>query len=170
MRIPGLSGLEVLETIQQTWPQIAGLILTTYDENEFILRGFQEGASGYLLKESALENLFHTIRAAACGEVILRPEIMRRVLAHTMQASHAFSPLHPASQTIPGHRALIRREQEVLAGVVRGERSKEIARRLGITERTVRAYPTSIYTRLNVDSPSATVAIALKHGLLPLLA
>jgi NarL family two-component system response regulator YdfI len=62
---------------------------------------------------------------------------------------------------------LTRREQEVLAGVVRGERSKEIAKRLGITERTVRAYLTTIYTKLNVDSRASAVAAALERGLLP---
>lgn len=62
---------------------------------------------------------------------------------------------------------LTRREQEVLAGVARGERSKEIARHLGITERTVRAYLTSIYTKLNVDFRASAVAVAMEYGILP---
>lgn len=168
MRMPGIGGLEVLEQIRTTWQKIAVLILTTYDEDELILRGFQAGASGYLLKESPLETLFHAIRAAARGEVVMQPEIMARVLAHTTQPTLPSSPTtHPSASIPPSYMELTKREQEVLAGVARGERSKEIARRLGITERTVRAYLTNIYTKLNVDSRSSAVAVALEHGLLP---
>lgn len=168
MRLPGMSGLEVLESLWKTWPQIAVLILTTYNEDELIVRGFQAGASGYLLKESSLETLFHAIRAAARGEVVMQPEIMARVLAHTTsptgeEARAPNPPIAPLSSPL----TLTKREQEVLAGVACGERSKEIAKHLGITERTVRAYLTNIYTKLNVDSRASAVALALKYGLLP---
>ena len=99
----------------------------------------------------------------ARGEIVLQPEIMARVLFHTPSLSGAAVP---ASST-PAGLELTRREQEVLAGVARGERSKEIVRRLGITERTVRAYLTNIYTKLNVDSRASAGAVALEHGLLP---
>ena len=168
LRMPGMDGLEVLEQIRANWRQVAVLILTTYNEDELILRGLQAGASGYLLKESSLETLFHAIRACARGEVIMQPEIMARVLAHTAEApgSSSASP-SISSATLPNSTELTKREQEVLAGVIRGERSKEIARRLGITERTVRAYLTTIYTKLNVDSRASAVAAALERGLLP---
>lgn len=168
MRMPGIGGLEVLEQIRANWRQIAVLILTTYDEDELILRGLQAGASGYLLKESPLETLFHAIRAAARGEVVMQPEIMARVLAHTAHAPGSSPPSLPlSSATLPSSMELTKREQEVLAGVVHGERSKEIAKRLGITERTVRAYLTTIYTKLNVDSRASAVAAAMERGLLP---
>jgi len=167
MRMPGMDGLEVLEQIRANWRQIAVVILTTYNEDELILRGLQAGASSYLLKESSLETLFHAIRAAARGEVIMQPEIMARVLAHTTETPSSSSPsLDMSSASLPNSMELTRREQEVLAGVVRGERSKEIAKRLGITERTVRAYLTTIYTKLNVDSRASAVAVALERGLL----
>ena len=168
MRLPEMSGLEVLESLWKTWPQIAVLILTTYNEDELIVRGFQAGASGYLLKESSLETLFHAIRVAARGEVVMQPEIMARVLAHTTsptgeEARAPNPPIAPLSSPL----TLTKREQEVLVGVACGERSKEIAKHLGITERTVRAYLTNIYTKLNVDSRASAVALALKYGLLP---
>lgn len=167
MRMPGMSGLEVLASLRKTWPQIAILILTTYKEDELILRGFQAGAAGYLLKESSLETLFHAIRAVAHGEIVMQPEIMARVLTHTPSPSDtSSSSTHLLSTSLPSSPELTKREQEVLAGVACGERSKEIARRLGITERTVRAYLTNIYTKLNVDSRAAAVAIALERGLL----
>ena len=165
VRMPAMDGLEVLERIRNSWPQIAVLILTTYDEDEFIMRGLQAGARGYLLKESSLETLFHAIRTAARGEVVVQPDVMVRILSHTAHPGNSVQPL--ASTNIPSYMELTRREQEVLAGVARGERSKEIARRLGITERTVRAYLTSIYTKLNVDSRASAVAVAMEYGILP---
>lgn len=167
MRLPGMSGLEVLEFLRKTWPQIAVLILTTYNEDELIVRGFQTGASGYLLKEGSLETLFHAIRAASRGEVVMQPEIMARVLAHTTSPAGEEAPANPPIAPLPSPLTLTKREQEVLAGVACGERSKEIAKRLGITERTVRAYLTNIYTKLNADSRASAVALAFKYGLLP---
>ncbi|GCE15556.1 response regulator transcription factor [Tengunoibacter tsumagoiensis] len=169
IRLPGMGGLDVLKFLRKTWPQIAVLILTTYNEDELIVRGFQAGASGYLLKEGSLETLFHAIRAASRGGVVMQPEIMTRVLAHTTSPAGEETPAltHSPIAPLPSPLALTNREQEVLAGVACGERSKEIAKRLGITERTVRAYLTNIYTKLNVDSRASAVALALKYGLLP---
>jgi NarL family two-component system response regulator YdfI len=168
MRMPGMSGLEVLESLRKAWPQIAVLILTTYNEDELIVRGFQAGASGYLLKEGSLEALFHALRAVAHGEVVVQPEIMARVLSHSASSATTSSPATNLHHTpLPGYMELTKREQEVLAGVASGERSKEIAKRLGITERTVRAYLTNIYPKLNVDSRASAVAVAIARGLLP---
>jgi two-component system, NarL family, response regulator YdfI len=159
LRMPGLDGMEVLEQLRKSWPQIAVLILTTYDEDELVIRGLQLGACGYLLKETPIDVLFHAIRTAARGEILVQPEIMARILSHT-------SYLTASLNGQPSYMQLTRREQEVLAGVARGERSKEIAAHLGITERTVRAYLTNIYTKLNVDSRASAVAVAKEHGLI----
>ena len=157
LRMPGLDGMEVLERLRKSWPQIAVLILTTYDEDELVIRGLQLGACGYLLKETPIDALFHAIRTAARGEILVQPEIMARILSHTS---------YPTASLNGQPMQLTRREQEVLAGVARGERSKEIAAHLGITERTVRAYLTNIYTKLNVDSRASAVAVAKEHGLI----
>ena len=161
IRMSGMDGLEALEHIRKTWPRIAVLILTTYDEDELMMRGLQAGASAYLLKESPLETLFNAIRTAARGEMVVQPEMMARILSYTA------SPISTSpSESVPSYMQLTQREQEVLAGVARGERSKEIAAHLGITERTVRAYLTNIYTKLNVDSRASAVAVAMERGLL----
>jgi NarL family two-component system response regulator YdfI len=140
------------------------LLLTTYDEDELMLRGLQAGACGYLLKNITLDTLINAIRAAARGEVLIQPEIMARLLAHTVPAPGTTSPSR--AQPLPSYMELTRREKQVLEGVARGERSKEIAARLGITERTVRAYLTNIYTKLNVDSRASAVAVAIECGFL----
>ncbi len=163
IRMPGMDGIAALKHIHTTWPHIAVLLLTTYDEDELMLQGLQAGACGYMLKDMPLETLLSAIRAAARGEMLIQPEIMARLLAHTTSES---SPSSPSSPHLSGPLELTKREREVLTGVARGERSKEIALRLGITERTVRAYLTNIYTKLDVDSRSSAVAVAVARGLL----
>jgi NarL family two-component system response regulator YdfI len=160
LRMPGgMDGLEAIHRIRAEWPHIAIIVLTTYDEDDLMLRSLQAGVRGYLLKECGLETLLHSIRAAARGEMLIQPAQMERVLRNATRKAVASSPTQ--------HFNLTAREREVLTGIARGERSKEIAARLGITRRTVESYLNTIYTRLNVDSRAAAVAIAIEHGLLP---
>ena len=168
IRMPGMDGIAALRHIHTKYPRIAVLLLTTYDEDELMMRGLQAGACGYFLKDTPLETLLNAIRAAARGEVLIQPEIMTRLLSHTTSTSHSASPASssPTSDYVLSTLPLSKREREVLAGVAQGERSKEIAARLGITERTVRAYLTNIFTKLNVDSRAAAVAVAIARGLL----
>jgi NarL family two-component system response regulator YdfI len=165
LRMPGMDGLEAIKRIRANWPRIAVLILTTYNEDDLMIRGLQAGASGYLLKDTNRATLFRAIRAAARGEMAVQPDIMARILAH---AAHGVStpPEHAAN---PARREtdLTERELEVLAGLVRGERNKEIARRLGVTERTIRAHLSMIYLKLDVDSRALAVAVAIERGLVP---
>jgi NarL family two-component system response regulator YdfI len=166
LRMPAMDGISAIERIHRGWPQVAVIILTTYDEDDLMIQGLRAGARGYLLKECGLDTLLRSVRVAARGEMLVQPEIMTRILSYTARPPLSTSP-SPSSQE-HGSVTLTAREQEVLAGVARGERSKEIALRLGITRRTVEAYLTNIYTKLNVDSRSAAVAIAIERGLLPL--
>lgn len=152
LRMPGMDGLTAIERLRDTQPHIAVVILTTYNEDELLVRGLKAGARGYLLKDTDRETLFHAIRAAARGEMLLKPEIIARVLAHTAAPEMAAGP------------ELTDREREVLEAIAHGERSKEIAVRLHITERTVKAHLTSIYNKLGVDSRAAAVAEAIQRG------
>jgi NarL family two-component system response regulator YdfI len=163
LRMPGMDGLAAIEQLHESQPELAVVILTTFNEDELMLRGLQAGAKGYLLKDTGREALFNAIRAAARGDTLLKPEIMARLLAYTQAKSAARAPAGEAAARGP---ALSEREKEVLAGVARGERSKEIAARLGISERTVKAHLDSIFNKLGVDSRAAAVSEALKRGLL----
>ncbi|HLJ32549.1 MAG TPA: response regulator transcription factor [Ktedonobacteraceae bacterium] len=164
LRMPGMDGIQAIEDIHRHWPSIAIIILTTYNEDALMIRGLQSGASGYLLKDADLSILLDAIRKAARGERVFQPEVMERLLSHAARATGMPSSI-PVREK--GQINLTRRELEVLAGAARGERSKEIAARLGITERTVGAYMTGIFTKLNVDSRASAVAVALERGLLP---
>jgi NarL family two-component system response regulator YdfI len=156
LRMPGMDGLTAIEHLRAEQPEIAVVILTTFNEDDLMMRGLRAGAMGYLLKDTNRETLFNTIRAAKRGETLLNPEIMTRILIHTDQdGTRAFAPTD-----------LTGRELEVLKAVAQGERSKEIAVRLGISERTVKAHLASIYNRLGVDSRAAAIAVASKRGLL----
>ena len=159
LRMPNMDGLTAIEKLRVEQPNIAVVILTTFNEDDLMLRGLQAGARGYLLKDTDRATLFNTIRAAARGETLLKPEIMARVL------SRKNAPATEAKSTEPTN--LTEREQEVLEAVARGDRSKEIATQLGISERTVKAYLASIYGKLGVDSRAAAIAVAAQKGLLP---
>lgn len=161
VRMPGMDGLETIVHIRNTWPQVAVVILTTYNEDDLMLRGLRSGACGYLLKDTNRETLFHAIHAAARGEMLLQPELMARVLALTAQTAEKQSAAESSESA-----ELTEREKEILRAVARGERSKEIAAHLGISIRTVGAHLASIYSKLGVDSRASAVALALQRGLL----
>jgi NarL family two-component system response regulator YdfI len=158
LRMPTMDGLTAIETLRAEQPGIAVVILTTFNEDELMFRGLQAGARGYLLKDTDRATLFDTLRAAARGETLLKPEIMARVLTRTSAPGTVTKPQEPVSLTD--------REREVLQSVARGERSKEIAIQLGISERTVKAHLASIYSKLGVDSRAAAIAVAAQMGLL----
>ena len=163
LRMPGMDGLEAIARIRGKWPQVAILILTTYNEDDLMIRGLQAGACGYLLKDTDLEIVLQAIRVAARGEMLAQPEIMQRILSHAAQAISSPS----ISNAVRGGLELTEREREVLAGVARGERSKEIAVRLALSERTIESYLSNIYSKLGVDSRASAVAVAMERGLLP---
>ncbi|MBP7688575.1 MAG: response regulator transcription factor [Thermoflexales bacterium] len=155
LRMPGMDGLTAIKHLRQQWPDLNIVILTTYNEDALMIEGLRSGARSYLLKDTKRQVLFDTLRAAARGEALLRPDVMARVL------SQSAVPAKPAEDL-----TLTDREREVLIGVARGERSKEVAARLGITERTVKAHLASIYNKFGVDSRAAAIAIASQRGLI----
>ncbi len=159
LRMPGMDGLEAIEHIHTQWPHIAVVILTTFNEDDLMIRGLRAGARGYLLKDASREVLLDSIRSAARGQTLLQPEIMARVLAH-VEPESTRSDSHAETK-------LTEREIEVLVCVARGERNKEIAARLNIAERTVKAHLDSIYNKLGVDSRAAAVSQATQQGILP---
>jgi NarL family two-component system response regulator YdfI len=161
LRMPGMGGLEAIEQILAQWPEMAIVILTTYNEDELMIRGLQAGARGFLLKDTGRDALFHTIRAAARGETLLQPEVIARIMAHTGQAAQ------PAKIETSEQDVLTERELEVLTAVARGDRNKEIALQLGVTERTIKAHLTNIYNKLGVDSRAAAVSVGMQQGILP---
>lgn len=158
LRMPGMDGLTAIERLRVEQPQVAVVILTTFNEDDLMMRGLRAGAKGYLLKDTSRESLFAAIRAAAQGEALLSPEVLARLLAQVPSGRGQLSKAEGIELT--------ERELEVLEAVARGERSKEIAYHLGISERTVKAHLSSIYNKLGVDSRAAAIAVASQRGIL----
>jgi NarL family two-component system response regulator YdfI len=152
LRMPGMDGMTAIGKIRAGRPEIAIVILTTYNEDDLMRRGLRAGARGYLLKDTDKDTLLRTIRAAARGETLVQPEALSRLLAEGGAS---------------GAPELTAREMEILQAVAAGERSKEIAARLGISERTVKFHLAGIYNKFGVDSRAAAIAAAARAGLLP---
>ncbi|MCP4426660.1 MAG: response regulator transcription factor [Chloroflexi bacterium] len=157
LQMPVMNGITAVETLRQTHPDIAIVILTTYKENDLLLRGLKAGARGYLLKDTDRQTLINTVHAAARGQTLLKPEILQRVLNFQEK-----SPAPKKEIATP----LSKREIDVLSMVADGARNKEIAYQLNISERTVKAHLSHIFDKLDVDSRAAAVGTAVRSGIL----
>ena len=155
LSMPGIGGIEAIEQIKALALPLEIVILTTYDDDELIVRGLRAGARGYLLKDAGRRALFDSIRAAQRGELLLPSSVAKRVMNHLEE---------PKTPHPPG---LSAREFEVLVLMADGAANKQIAARLEIAERTVKAHVTGIFMKLTVNSRTEAVAVALRSGLLP---
>lgn len=155
LRMPGMDGIQAIQQIKARHPEVEIVILTTYDDDDYIVQGLRAGARGYLLKDADRQSLFEAIRAAARGESLLPSAVVDKVVAHLARPRPA-----PAG-------ALSDREQEVLGLLAEGALNREIARELHISERTVKAHVSGIFNKLGVNSRAEAVAVAMRRGLLP---
>jgi NarL family two-component system response regulator YdfI len=156
LRMPGMDGLTAIGHLQREHPDIAIVILTTYNEDDLMLRGLQAGAKGFLLKDTPRQTLLDTIEAASKGEALLGADVMLRLLTHTQSGAK--------SSPVATNNPLSNRELETLRAVATGETNKGIALQLGISERTVKAHLTSVYNKLGVDSRAAAIAVAARNN------
>jgi len=155
LRMPVVDGIQAIQQIKARFPAVEIVILTTYDDDAYIVRGLRAGARGYLLKDTGRQVLFEAIRAAARGESLLPPAVLEKVVAHLA------APRPVKAEELSA------RESEVLALLGQGTTNKEIALHLHISERTVKAHVTNIFNKLGVNSRTEAVAVAIRHGLLP---
>ncbi|MFC9707707.1 response regulator [Paenibacillus sp. NPDC056933] len=160
LNMPVMGGLDTMTAIKAKGLDIPVIILTTYNEDEMMIRGLVLGAKGYLLKDTGREMIFRSIDAALRGETLLLPEITEKVFANKM--------LGKAKESSSAKTSLTEKELIVLQAIARGSRSKEIGFDMGISERTVKTHLTSIYNKLGVDSRSQAVAVAAERGILHL--
>jgi len=152
LELPAQSGLKAIPKLRTARPQSKILILTAYDTDERVIGALQAGAQGYLLKGASLEEIARAIRAVHAGGSYLDPRIAAKVVG----------ALNPHARAA----ALSEREREVLRLVAGGQANKQIARTLGITERTVKFHVTSILTKLGAENRAQAVALATQRGLL----
>lgn len=156
LRMPAMGGVEAIRRLRAGRPDIRVLVLTTYDTESDVLPAIEAGATGYLLKDAPREDLIRAVRAAAAGQPVLAPTVARRLMARVQV---------PAAAPGPGE-ALTDREVEVLRLVASGATNRESARRLFISEATVKTHLLHVYGKLGVRDRAAAVAEAYKRGLL----
>lgn len=152
LRMPGLDGVSTIRRMRaQSKSQI--LVLTTFDTDAEIVQAVEAGATGYLLKDVPREELFRAVRLTARGEAVLSPPIAARLLGRMRS---------------PSEEHLSNRELEVLGLVAKGFSNKEIAKRLHISEATVKTHLLHTFGKLGVDDRTAAVTAALERGILRL--
>lgn len=156
--LPKLNGVEATRQIKEFSPGTAVLILTAYDDDEYVFALLEAGAAGYLLKDVSTDELVAAIRAVQAGESMLHPTIARKVV-------NRFSRCVEESEEAP-FEELTEREIEVLQLAGRGITNREIAERLSISDRTVQAHLSNIFSKLGVGSRTEAVVYALRKGVL----
>ena len=157
--MPKVNGIEATRKIKEIAPDTAILILTAYDDEEYVLGLLDAGAAGYLLKSARGRDLAGAIRAIKSGESVLHPKIIAKLLKRAMVA-----PVeeHKTSEI------LSERESEVLRLVALGMSNKEVAEELFLSQRTVKAHLTNVFNKLNVASRSEAIVKGLQWGLVTL--
>ena len=158
LKMPEMDGITALERLRSSHPEVAVIILTTYQDDDLMRQGLRLGARGYLLKDTDRGTLLTTIEAAHRGDTLLQPELLARALQPARGAGAGAPP--------PEANPLTDREREVLALVAEGGTNRSVAYALGISERTVKAHLTHVYQKLDVDSRAAAVAEATRRGLI----
>lgn len=150
--MPGPGAVPVLEALHRTDPSVKVLVLSAFDDDEYIFEMLGAGAAGYALKDERLATLVEAVRTVARGETWLSPRVAAKVTRRAMGKS-----LKP--QDIP----LTEREQQVLQLMAQGKENNAIAAELVIAERTVKFHVSNIYSKLEVTSRTAAVVKALRQ-------
>jgi len=158
--LPKFSGLEVTKHIKEKLPEVGVIILSMHDEDEYVIDAVKAGASGYLLKSSSdIDELFRAIKVVHSGGFMYKPKLTKKILLQITKEGTAVSP-----KTDSGFKELSQREIEILQAVSEGKSNKEIAEKLFISEKTVKAHLRSIFRKLDVGDRTQAVAYAMRKG------
>ena len=162
IRMPGMDGVAATRLIHRQFPTVKVLVLTTFDDDDYVSEALRVGALGYLLKDTPSEELAHAIRAVHKGYAQFGPGIFQKVMSHVPTP-----PPSPVKSVPSGVNELTKRERQVLALIAQGASNKEIAQELYISEGTVKNHVTNILGRLEVRD--RTQAAILANSILPWL-
>ena len=157
LKMPGLNGIEATRHIRTHYPHVKVLVLTTYDDDEWVFDAIRAGASGYLLKDTPREEVIKAVRGTVTGKTFLDPAVAGKVLTQ-VAGSHA----HPSTLLTD---KLTEREADVLRLIARGFTNADIADRLHLSEGTVRNHVSAIFAKLDVSDRTQAAVIAIQHGL-----
>lgn len=155
VRMPELDGVSATRALHERYPQIGVIILTTFDDDEYVFEGLKAGARGYLLKDVSSDDLAAAVRAVAAGQALIQPSIARKVVAEFSRLA-AGAPAMPAEQSGLAQ-PLTERELEVLRALAAGLSNREIADRLVITEGTVKNHVSNLLGKLEARDRTQAV-------------
>ena len=158
LQMPEMDGVEAIQIIKMVTSDIGIIILTTYDTDDYIFRGIEAGARGYLLKDSPPEEVLKAIHTVYKGESLIQPRVASRLIDRFSQLSHA-----SATEEV-----LSSREVQVLQLIAKGAANKEIANELFIGESTVKTHIIHIFNKLGVKGRTEAVAEAARRGIIQL--
>ena len=155
--MPKLNGIEATKQIKAMYPATAVLILTAYDNDQYIFALLEAGAAGYLLKTVRGNELIDAIRAVYGGESVLHPKIARKILSRFVPVA-----AKPSEERVA--ELLSERELEVLKLAAKGMSNKDIAEQLFLSVRTVQTHLANIFTKLDVGSRTEAILYGLRRG------
>jgi DNA-binding NarL/FixJ family response regulator len=161
VRMPGMDGVEATWRLRERWPEARIIILTTFDDDEYVFEGLRAGAQGYLLKDVSGHDLAEAVRTVAAGGALIEPSVARKVVAE-------FARVAPPART-PGAglpEPLSDREIEILQLLALGLSNREIAERLSLARGTVKNYVTTILQKLGARDRTQAALRARELGLI----
>jgi DNA-binding NarL/FixJ family response regulator len=162
IRMPVMDGVAATREITRRWPQISVIILTTFDDDEYVIEGLKAGARGYMLKDADSHEIVEAVRIVARGDALIQPSITRKVLAEFTRLAGGHTPA-----TSPLTEPLTEREMDVLHGIAAGKSNREIADQLCISEGTVKNHVSSLLAKLDVRDRTQAIIRARELRLIP---
>jgi NarL family two-component system response regulator LiaR len=157
LKMPIMNGVEATRQIRTKYPEVKVLVLTTYDDDEWVFDAIQAGASGYLLKDTPRDEVVRAIRGTVTGKTYVDPSVAGKVLRQA--SSHQTQPATLITSKLTD------REIEVLRLIAKGLNNADIADRLFLSEGTVRNHVSAILAKLGVSDRTQAAVIAIQHGL-----
>ncbi len=160
LKMPGMNGIQATQKLNQSFPDVRVLVLTTYDDDEWLFDAIRAGASGYLLKDTPSSELIDAIKGTVSGDNFLDPAVTGKILKNITRQRF------PTAES--SHIQMSDRENDILQLMARGLTNADIARELYLTEGTVRNYTSNIFAKLSVNDRTQAVLAALRYGLVDL--
>ncbi|MDQ7849574.1 MAG: response regulator transcription factor [Armatimonadota bacterium] len=157
--MPEMGGVEATRRVKEAYPKVNVLALTMHEDESYVFQLLKAGASGYVLKRGAAQDLVQAIRSAARGEAFLYPSVARSVLADYLKRVEAGEERHRFD-------GLTEREREILALIAEGLSNQEIAQKLFISIKTVQTHRTHIMEKLDLHNRAQLVRYAIRKGLI----
>ncbi len=167
IRMPEMDGVECTRLIKEKFPQIKILILSTFEDDEYVMEAFQYGAVGYLLKDVPPQELIAAIHSIYHGGVTVSPKMATKLAEKLFQANHTQlgRPNRNPVNSNPWIKELSNKEKEILRLIAKGYNNREIAHRLFIAEQTVKNYVSIIYLKIGARDRIQAARIAAESGI-----